>query len=221
MFRPIPSPTRWVSGSFDADVRETDVASSPGRNEEVMSELLVRYEGRLHGLLSREAGGILPFETVEDLAQGVNLRALKEAARFAYRSDEEFLAWLHVLARRYIADRHDYWSAIRRGSGRVLRLTWNDSQGGGDPLAELMPPETRTGPSTFASRREMVVLATRALHRLPPRDRSLVRWMSEGVDLREQAEKLDMTYEAAQRAGLRAVERFRKIFRLIVRQSSG
>ena len=63
--------------------------------------------------------------------------------------------------------------------------------------------------------------ATRALHRMQPRDRMLVQWMSESVPLEEQAERLDMTYAAVQRAGLRAVERFRKVYELIVSRSEG
>lgn len=179
-----------------------------------LAALLVEHDARLRGFLHKEGAGLLRWETIDDLVQGVTLRALGEESRFEYRGAEAFTGWLFTVARRHIADRHDYWSALRRGSGKVLRLTWSSSSGG-DPFARLTPPGTRPGPSTFADRREMVVYAARAVHRLPPRDRQFVRWMSEDVPIEEQAERLGMTYAAAQRAGLRALERFRKVFRLI------
>lgn len=180
-----------------------------------LESLLVEHEARLRGFLEKEGAGLLRWETVDDLAQGVTLRALEEEERFEYRGAREFTGWLFTVARRYVADRNDYWSAIRRGSGKVLRLTWSDSSSGGDPFAKMTPPGTQPGPSTFADRREMLVLAAKAAHRLPPRDRKLVRWMSEGVPIEEQAERLGMSYAAAQRAGHRALDRFRKVFRLI------
>ena len=65
----------------------------------------------------------------------------------------------------------------------------------------------------------MLELATRALSLLPERDRSLVRWASEGVDLTEQAERLGLGYAAVQRAAHRAVERLRGTLELARRKS--
>ena len=83
-----------------------------------LSALLIANEPFLLHLVRNEASGLLRFESVEDLAQGVFVRALKEAEGFEYRGQRKFLAWLRTFARRHIADRHDYWSAMRRGSGR-------------------------------------------------------------------------------------------------------
>ncbi len=183
----------------------TDVAKLEG--------LLLRYRADLERFLERHASGLLRYENAEDLVQGVHARALAEAEAYEHRGEKEFLGWLHTLARRYVADRHDYWSAMKRGSGKVLRLSFSGTASG---LAEgrPLPPGSEPGPSTFASRRELLGFATKALAVLPERDRRLVRWMSEGVDLKVQAERLEISYAAAQRAGLRALERFRKAFEL-------
>ena len=183
-----------------------------------LARLLEDHQPQLMSLLRHEARMLLRFESVDDLAQGVHLRALREEGGFEYRSEGEFLAWLRTLARRHLADRHDYWSALKRGSGRVLRLTWGDGSQS-DPAAAPMPVISQTGASTFASRRELLVLAAKVLAALPPRDRSLVRWMSEGLSLEEQSQQLGLTYDATQRAAHRALERFRKAFALAARKA--
>ena len=81
------------------------------------------------------------------------------------------------------------------------------------------PAATATGPSTFAERRELLVLATKALTSLPQRDVDLVRWRSEGLGIDEQSERLGLSYAATQRAGLRALERFQAAFELVLRAS--
>jgi DNA-directed RNA polymerase specialized sigma24 family protein len=175
---------------------------------------LAAHHEALLAFMRRHARGLLRFESAEDLVQGTHARALAEAERFEFRGDQELGAWLLTLARRHVADRHDHWSALKRGSGRVARLTWSGADstagGGAPPVAAAGP-----GPSTFASRRELLVLAARALAVLLPRDRQLVQWASEDVPVAEQAERLGIGYDAAQRAGLRALERFRKAYRLV------
>ncbi len=172
----------------------------------------MQHATELRRYVEKHASLLLRFETLDDLVQAIHLRALREEARFTYRSDKEFFGWMYKLARQSLADRRAYWQAMKRDSGRVLRLTFHgrDSM---DVLTELLPPTTRPGPATFASRRELLVLAVKALDALPPRDRDLVRWASEDMPLEEQAAKLCVSYGAAQRAGLRAAERFRKTFR--------
>lgn len=176
-----------------------------------LGELLSRERDRLVGFLRQRGSGLLRYESLDDLVQGVHLRALQGGAAFEYRGPEEFRAWLFAVAKRHIADRHDHWMAQKRGAGRVLRLTL----GGSDPGAVPQPAAGATGPGTFASRREMLTVITRAIDALPPRDRELVRWASEGLSIAEQAEHLGIEPGAAQRAGHRAFDRLRKTLRLL------
>jgi len=181
-----------------------------------LSSLLAKHRDDLKRFVARQGSGLLRHETEDDLVQGVQLKALGVAALVEHRGEHEFFAWLSSVARQYIADRHAYWSALRRKAGRMLRITARHTTSapataGVDPIARV------TGPSTLAARREDLALATRALALLLPRDQELVRWMTEGIAIADVAERLGVGYDAAERARLRALERFRKTFELLSR----
>jgi RNA polymerase sigma factor (sigma-70 family) len=174
--------------------------------KEDFGSLLAAHSADLLLFLRKHGKRLLDHETEEDLLQGVRLRALESAGDFRYEGQEAFFAWLHALARSYLADREKHWSALRRNPGALLRLTAAD------------PASTATGPSTRASRKEQLKLALEALATLLPKDRDLVRWSSEDVPLEEQAARLGVSYDAAKQARLRALERFRKAYELSTRR---
>jgi RNA polymerase sigma factor (sigma-70 family) len=176
---------------------------------------LESHHPRLVAWCRRHGGRVLRFETAEDLAQGAQLAAVARAGGFELRTDEELEAWLFRVARGHLADRRAYWSALKRRSGRLLRITAAPGRSGAETGAVAEPPLAATGPVTFADRREQVVLATRALSLLMSRDQRLVRWYAEGVPIAEQAERLGVGYDAARVAQSRALERFRKSFRFV------
>lgn len=180
----------------------------------MIEELLQREHSRLRALVEHEAGRSLRYESVDDLVQGIAMRALR--SDFEYVDDARAIAWLKLVARRFLKDRHAYWSAMRRASGQALRLTMSDVPASGVGISAV----SAAGPATFAERRELVELAMRALGTLPDRDRELVQWASQGVELDEQAERLGVSYAACQRAGVRARERFRLAFDVLVRSTS-
>jgi len=78
-----------------------------------------------------------------------------------------------------------------------------------------------TGPATFADRRAQMEVATRALGLLPGRDRELVQALSRGLSIEETAERMGISHAAAQRARLRAQERFRQTYELVMRRREG
>ncbi len=182
-----------------------------------LAELLVRQRAALLRFVANAGAGLLRFESAEDLVQGVHQRALQSEDQFEYQGDQEFSSWMAKLARAHIADRHEHWSALKRGRGRLLRLTWSGSDTR-DPNAVHTPAGSVTGPLSRAAKREQLQLAVKVLGALPPRDQQLVRWMSHGVPLQEQASRLDISHEAAQRAGHRALERYRKAFQLLLKR---
>lgn len=179
-----------------------------------LGELLVRFRGELAGYVAVHAGRLTRHESVDDLVQGIHLRVLEQRASFEYRGDASFLAWIRSVARSHLADRHAYWSALRRRPSHLVRLV-QSGDATGDRSSAAEPVATATGPSTFASRREQVDVAVRALGLLPERDRDLVRWRLEGVGVAEQASRLGVSVDAADRAGRRAVERLRKMHAVI------
>jgi DNA-directed RNA polymerase specialized sigma24 family protein len=178
-----------------------------------LGTLLERHRGRLAGIVRGEAKGLLRYETEEDLVQGIVLRALERGGTFAWQGEPAFLGWLRRTGEAFLADRRSHWNALKRRSGKVLRFVADGETQEGSAVGE--PAGDGTGPSTVAARRELIVLAARALDLLPPRDRDLVRWSSEGVPLEEQAARLGLAYEAAGKARQRAAERFRKTFALV------
>ncbi len=116
------------------------------------------------------------------------------------------------MARGYLSNRRSYWRALKRNSAKVVRL---NRQGNKDSTWRFEPPDSATGPSTHAARREQLVLAAKALGRLLPRDRDIVRRSAEGQTIREIATSLGLSYEAAERARLRAFDRLRKAYELV------
>lgn len=179
---------------------------------------LVRHRPRLLAFVRKQAGRLLRFESADDLVQGVILRALSRRASYQHTDDERFLGWLFTVARSHLADRGVHWSALKRQSGRLLRIT-SDPNATDDARAVGQPAGAGTGPATFAERREQLLLAVQALSTLLPRDRRLMGWYADGTSIQEQADRLEITYAAAQRAHLRALERFKKAFELLRRRS--
>jgi len=182
--------------------------------------LLERHRDDLVRFAERHGGLALRHESGEDLVQGILLRALAAAGGLEIRSEKEFLGWLYAVARAHLADRRDHWTAQKRGPANLLRLT-ADGAGTSDPRAVAAPAAQQKGPSTAASEAEQVALALRALSLLSPRDRDLVRWESEGATIDECAQRLGVSYDAAQRAHHRAVQRFRKTFQALAGGGEG
>lgn len=182
--------------------------------EPTLETLLLRYRQELIPFMQRHGGLALRYETVEDLLQGVHVRALERRDAFAYAGEKPFLEWVHGIARSHLVDRSRYWGARKRSPARLLRLTGADG-GGPDTSAAAEPAGRRTGPGTFAQRRELLSLAVKAVSTLSARDRDLVTWHAEGLSIQDMVGRLGLTYEATQRAQLRALERFRKAYRLL------
>lgn len=201
-----PCPPRTMSTRDDPTL-DTRAGSA-------LTALLVAERGALERLVAVEAGDPLRrYESVSDLVQGIHLRALERAHRYEDRGPAAGAAWLRTLARNHLDNRRRHWRALKRGSGRVLRLerSQDGSAGGVDPVT------SSAGPSTFASLREDVERATLALGLLLERDRRILLLASRGLVAREIAEELGIGAEAAERARGRALDRFRQAWRVTLR----
>lgn len=181
-------------------------------NGDELARRLAEHRPALLAFVRAHAGALLRRESDSDLAQGVELLAVRGAERVEYRGEAEFRGWLFALARQHFANRYRHHLAARRDAGVLLRLTRSGSEtAGGAPE----PSSGSAGPATFAARRERLLLAEKALRLLSERDRDLVRWMSEDVSLEDVASRLGLAYDAAKRARQRAIERFKATFELI------
>ena len=192
------------------------MSERPSSQSSSLADLLERHRAELLRLVASEARGLLNRESANDLVQDICLRALRQEDQFSYRGDREFLGWIRRIARQQIADRHDYWSALRRQAGHLLRITSSSPFESGATQA-VHPIGKTTGPATFADRREMLELAAKSLALMLERDRELVRRVNLGHDIPQLAEYLGVTYDAAEAAKRRALERFRKTFELVRR----
>lgn len=184
--------------------------------EAELTPLLERTRGTLTAYLEREARGLLARESIDDVVQGVHVRALRQAAQLEIRSDGEFFNWLKIVARQHVLDRQKYWSALRRQGGAMLRITAAPSSTTGGPRG-IDPAAGITGPATYAMRREMIELAGKAVKTLLPRDQELVRYSTESMPIEQIAKLLGVSYDAAEQARRRAMERFKKAFELLTR----
>lgn len=166
--------------------------------------------------VERRAGGALVrMESPEDLAQDILARALRNAGGFEWRDEAGLRAWLFEVARNHLQDRRDYWSTLKRAGSAVLRL--NGEFDGSAALREVGDlAASVTGPSTFASRREQLAVAAKALALLLPRDRELVEGVAHGLSAAQHAARLGLSTAAVESARKRALERLRKTFRLVL-----
>jgi DNA-directed RNA polymerase specialized sigma24 family protein len=180
-----------------------------------LERLVVEHRDELLEFVRRRAGGaLLRLETAEDLAQAVCAHALANGVRAAEAGPLQ-PGWLFRVADNYLKDRRTHWSALKRMGGEVLRTSYaEDPSRDLDAVRDLA--SSVTGPSTFAVRREMLHLATLALDMLLPRDRDLVDGFCRGESLDEQAHKLGGNVVAAAQARSRAMERFRRCFKLVL-----
>lgn len=184
-----------------------------------LERVLSEHRGELVAYIRRHAAGLLRFESAQDLYGGLALELLSKDALFESRSVAEDMAWLHETARFYMANRRRYWGALKRDTGRLLRTGLGGvTESGSSDLAEFAA--SQTGPSTFAFRREQLVLLTQALSILPERDRRLVELASTGASNEDIAGRLDLTVSAAAKAKSRALERLKKAHQLAARSEA-
>lgn len=183
-----------------------------------LEDLLDRHRNALQRIVEKAGSGLLKYESVEDLVQGVCLRAIAGEKHYQFIGEPEFIQWITTLAKQQIADRYQYWTALRRRAGRVLRLAESISVSSEGSAAT--PASSQTGPSTFASRRELAELALRALAALFPKDQEIVKATIDGASVEDIAVKLNISYEAAKKSRQRALERFRKTFEIILKKNA-
>lgn len=181
-----------------------------------LEQLVLERSDQVEAVVRRHAGALLRLETVDDLAQGARLRVLEYGSAFEWRGDAAFDGWLATVVRNHLNDRRAYWNAARRNAGHLLRVSvaGPNSQPG---TRGVEPISSRTGPLTFAERRDQVDIAMQALATLLPRDQEILQMERTGASIGEIADALDLTADAAGRARLRALDRFRRAFELYER----
>ena len=179
---------------------------------------LIEMRPRLVGFVRARAGRpLLRFESVDDLVQGVHAEAWRAAPEFEWRGEEAFVGWLFTIAERFMSGRRDHWFALRRHRRGLMRLTAGGGGGGRNASAQrgtagaFVPAGGGAGPRTIAEHREQYQLAMRAVDLLLPRDRDFVLWAAEDVSIDDIARRLGVSYEAARKGRMRAMERLQTL----------
>ncbi|MEM9379759.1 MAG: sigma-70 family RNA polymerase sigma factor [Planctomycetota bacterium] len=180
-----------------------------------LEQLVLSRAALVEALVRRYAGSLLRLETVDDLAQGSTLRLLERGGAFEWRGDEAFDGWVATIVRNFLNDRRSYWNAARRNAGHLLRVSLAGPDSGTTRGVE--PISSRTGPLTFAERRDQVDVAMQALATLLPRDQEILALERTGASIGDIASSLGLTADSAGKARLRALERFRRAFDLYER----
>ncbi len=180
-----------------------------------LEQLILERSNHVEAVVRRHAGSLLRLETVDDLAQGARLSILQSIDVFEWRGDEAFDGWVATVVRNHLNDRRAYWNAARRNAGHLLRVSLAGPQSG--VAMGIEPISSRTGPLTFAERRDQVDVAMQALATLLPRDQELLELERQGATVEEIATALDLTPGSAGRARLRALDRFRRAYDLFER----
>lgn len=193
---------------------ESGASPPPTPSGDDIAAKLERLAPLLRSLIRQNAGpALLRFESEEDLVQGTMAEVLRCANQMDWRGEEAFIAWVATITKRFVMGRRDYWFALKRNPGALLRLTLTGFAGQRVERPELAA--SQLGPSTFAFRREQLVMITKAIELLLPRDREIVTWASHGLTVTEMAARIGTSVEAAEKARTRALERLRKSFQLV------
>jgi RNA polymerase sigma factor (sigma-70 family) len=182
--------------------------------ERRFAALLASRRDDLLRIVRAEGRRLVERESAEDLVQGIYLRAIEVEDRFVYRGDAQFLGWLRSIARQHIADRHRYWRALRRNAQQLLRISAATRAGG----SAVDPSASGTGPFTRAAHGDDVALVMQIFPQLFPRDRALLEAVAEGLSNTELAQRFGLAEEAARKARLRALSRFRLAWEAVARR---
>ena len=188
-----------------------------------LERVLTEQRDELLRFLERNAASLLRFESAQDLYGGLVLDLLSRTPEFTSLSPAADRAWLREAARFHLANRRRYWTALKRDTGRLMRTGMAERSAAGSSWGTPLDgvAASQTGPSTFADRREQVVLLTQALSVLPERDRRLVELASAELSNEDIGLELGLSAAAAAKAKSRALERLRKAHELAVRARHG
>lgn len=181
-----------------------------------LGELLEQQRNTLLRRVRADAGWLLRHETADDLVQGVFLTALQAGSGFTWQGDAAFDGWLRKLTRSHLRERALHWRALKRDAGTLLHIATRSPESVVS-RAFVDPTSPGTGPITFALRREFFAVAMDAAETLGERDRKIVA-LGRDATVDDVATELEISLSAAQRAKLRALERFETSFRVLARE---
>ena len=181
------------------------VAQAQAGNAAAVEQLLTRHYGQLRAFLRlRIDPALRAKESSADLAQSVCRDVLAGLARFEYRGDGSFKAWLFKAALNKLREKHEFYHAHKRDVRQEVSLgTPTDP---GDLL--LSAGYATLSPSRIAAGREQIALLEAAFDALPEDYREVLTLSRlAGLSHAEIAQQMARTVEASRVLLSRALAR--------------
>jgi RNA polymerase sigma-70 factor (ECF subfamily) len=159
-------------------------------DEAAVRELLERHLPTIQAIVRRRMSRVLRArEESLDIVQSVCRQVLANLELLELRSEDEFGGWLLRAIEHKLVDHYRHLGREKRDSARERHL---------ETTAELGLPEPRTGPSSFAARREQAERLQAAMQALTPLQREALRLhSSDGLPFPAIAERLGITLKQA------------------------
>ena len=178
---------------------------------DALSSLLKKYASGVRASIS----GQIPAKwqsllSEDDVMQQTYADAFMDIEHFDPDEDGSFSGWLCRLAQCNLRDAIRMLKAVKRG-GRRNRVEFDDPEKSAVVLVNLLAA-SGTSPSGWAAGREVKSLLGRAMDRLPPSYRLVVRMFDlEGQDIGTIARQLDRRPGAVYMLRARAHDRLREL----------
>jgi RNA polymerase sigma-70 factor, ECF subfamily len=180
-----------------------------GGDENAFSELVLKYQDRLVGLLTNMIGS---SENAEDLAQDVFLRIFR--ARNGYEPNAKFSTWLFAVA-------HNVACNSKRSKVRRKEVQLQPAESGSMPTGQqehLVPDKSGMMPTRLFAKKEMQERVQQAMGLLNERQRMAVLLHKfEGMSYADIGAALEMTPQAVKSLLSRARDNLRTQLEQFVR----
>jgi len=181
---------------MDQDLTDESLADrARGGDREAFGHLVERHRPRLQAIVRSRLGSELRRKVgEEDITQETLAQALQSIASFKWQGKESFGIWLAGIAEHTI-------QMAARGDRRHPQV----------PLA-VDPPARNVSPSRGLRREERLVRLERALAKLPPVERKVLRlFRIDGLKHAEIATRTGRSPEAVRQITVRALRRLRAL----------
>ena len=196
--------------SADRDNTQELVDKAKKGDERAFEELFKRHRERLRQVIAfRMDRRLAARADASDVLQETYLEAFRRLPRYLEQEDMPFYLWLRWIAReKVMALYRRHRGADKRAVDREIPLLPTDSS------ARLVTGVIGGGPtpSQQLARKELADRLRTALGQLEEDERDLILWRHfEQLSIRETAQLLHITEDAAGKRYIRALERLRKL----------